>query len=199
MAEFHMLEIVVEELEGLLKFLKESTTQVQEGAKMHLVLERQKEILERQFKKFERGVTGWMFGYRINPVTHLPQHHNGIDLPEETGAKVLCPWSGDVIAAWCDIDGDNINGYAVKIRHAGAPVDETAYAHLTHFADGIGKGAKVKAGQVIGYVGETGRTLGAHLHFITRRYVNGKRTDVDPLPLLAAACGLAEIPVHEVG
>jgi murein DD-endopeptidase MepM/ murein hydrolase activator NlpD len=54
-------------------------------------------------------------------------------------------------------------GNYVRIRHSGTYA--TAYAHMNGFAKGLGKGSRVKQGQVIGYVGSTGRSTGPHLHY----------------------------------
>ena len=71
-------------------------------------------------------------------------------------------------------------GYFVKIRHNSEYT--TGYAHLKSFAKGIRPGVRVKQGQVIAYVGNTGRSTGPHLHYEVVK--NGKK--VDPLKIKAA-------------
>ncbi len=74
---------------------------------------------------------------------------------------------------------DAVNGRIVKIRHNGTY--STAYAHMNSFAKGIVKGSRVRQGQVIGYVGRSGRVTGPHLHFAMYRngsYVDPRRINV---------------------
>ena len=52
------------------------------------VINRQKEVLLYQLAKIQLGKTAWMFGYRIHPITHVPQRHNGLDLPDEVLKKL---------------------------------------------------------------------------------------------------------------
>jgi murein DD-endopeptidase MepM/ murein hydrolase activator NlpD len=68
---------------------------------------------------------------------------------------------------------DTVNGRIVKIRHNGTY--SSAYAHMNSFAKGITRGSRVRQGQVIGYVGRSGRATGPHLHFAM--YRNGKYVD----------------------
>ncbi len=103
--------------------------------------------------------------------------HDGIDYEGRVGEPVLAAADGVVNHS----DWHFEYGRTVKITHADR--FETLYAHLSHFAEGIGPGRKVRKGQVIGYVGMTGRSTGPHLHFST--IVNGRF--VDPEPYLSSA------------
>jgi murein DD-endopeptidase MepM/ murein hydrolase activator NlpD len=85
------------------------------------------------------------------------QFHNGIDLAAPIGTPVLCPEDGEVIAAWTDA----LNGNALRIIHNSSMI--TVYAHLQGYT--VAKGQKVSQGDLIGYVGNTGYSFGAHLHF----------------------------------
>ena len=69
-------------------------------------------------------------------------------------------------------------GRRVEVQHANGYV--TAYSHQSRFASGVRAGARVRQGQVIGYVGNTGHSFGAHLHFEVR--ING--SPVDPMGYL---------------
>ena len=92
------------------------------------------------------------------------------------GTKVFASGDGTVTQAkW--VGG---YGYFVKIRHNSEYT--TGYAHLKSFAKGIRPGVRVKQGQVIAYVGNTGRSTGPHLHFEVVK--NGRK--VDPLKIKAA-------------
>ena len=85
--------------------------------------------------------------------------HNGVDLLAPTGTPVLAAASGTVVGAAPNA------GYGNWIRIDHAQNVATVYGHLSAFAPGIGPGTKVERGQVIGFVGNTGRSTGAHLHF----------------------------------
>lgn len=156
-------------------------------------------ILARQFSKGKVSSEtlgaqwGWDWGWRVHPITGNVQWHNGIDLPSPTGTPVYAAWAGQISKKWVNHD---MNGNAVKISHASDTPDisSTAYVHLDAFGPNIEVGKRVAAGQLIGYVGSTGRSTGPHLHFIIRRKapatVDGvSRYDVDPLPYLQVASG----------
>jgi hypothetical protein len=98
------------------------------------------------------------FGMRYHPILHRWRMHEGVDLVWKVGAPVRAVASGRVIfKGW-------LGGYgkAVKIKHRGGYI--TLYAHLRGWAH-IHKGSYVHAGQVIGYLGNTGLSTGPHLHF----------------------------------
>lgn len=101
------------------------------------------------------------FGARIDPLDgHLSQH-NGVDLPAAEGTPVPVVKDGVVIAA-----GDR-GGYgnAVEVRHDDGTT--TLYAHLSGLA--ATRGDQVRAGETVGFVGQTGRSTGPHLHLELRR------------------------------
>lgn len=101
--------------------------------------------------------------------------HNGIDYESRVGQPILAAADGIV-----ELQGTHFEyGLTVKIRHAAQFT--TLYAHMSRFADGIAVGSSVRKGEVIGYVGMTGRSTGAHLHFST--IINGKFAD--PAPYLS--------------
>jgi murein DD-endopeptidase MepM/ murein hydrolase activator NlpD len=85
--------------------------------------------------------------------------HNGVDLLAPTGTPVLAAASGTVVGAAPNA------GYGNWIRIDHAQNVATVYGHLSAFAPGLVPGTKVERGQVIGFVGNTGRSTGAHLHF----------------------------------
>ncbi len=100
---------------------------------------------------------------RWHPVLHKWKAHLGIDFAARRGTPVMAAGSGTVI--WAHRMGSY--GNLVKIRHGDGY--ETRYAHLKAFRRGIRRGRHVKKGQVIGYVGTTGRSTGPHLHFELRK------------------------------
>ena len=110
------------------------------------------------------------YGYRIHPVYGTRKLHHGIDLRGRTGTNVYAVTNGKVIKAT-----NNGNGYGkeVRIRHDNGMI--TQYAHLSRIT--TRKGRRVKKGQIIGKVGNTGISTGAHLHFGVMkngRWVNPK-------------------------
>ena len=97
------------------------------------------------------------FGWRIHPVYGDWRFHNGVDLSAGFDTPIVASRSGKVvIAQWSDSAG-----YYVTIDHGDG--FQSKYLHMTHYIVGVGD--YVTAGQVIGYVGDTGVSKGAHLHF----------------------------------
>lgn len=98
------------------------------------------------------------FGYRPDPISKLTKFHSGMDFSAETGTKVYAPGDGVVLSA------DNANlGYGNMITIDHGYGYKTRYAHLNKFV--VREGQQVKRGQLIGYVGSTGKSTGAHLHY----------------------------------
>ena len=101
--------------------------------------------------------------------------HNGIDFEGKTGEPIYAAADGVI-----NHQGWYFNyGRTVKISHADN--FETLYAHMSRFDDSVGPGSHVRKGDLIGYVGSTGRSTGPHLHFST--IVNG--VFVDPAPYIS--------------
>jgi murein DD-endopeptidase MepM/ murein hydrolase activator NlpD len=124
--------------------------------------------------KFQRVSSGFDRA-RMHPVLHTVHAHLGIDYAAPTGTPVWAAASG-VITERGDAGGA---GNLIMIKHDGGI--ETAYMHLSKFADGLKVGQHVAAKTVIGYVGATGLTTGPHLHFGVRQ--NG--AFIDPTKLVA--------------
>ncbi len=99
------------------------------------------------------------FGKRRHPILGYTRMHTGTDFAAPTGTPIYAAGDGTVVSA-----GRN-GGYGnyIRIRHNGTY--QTAYAHLSRYAKKTRKGARVKQGQIIGYVGSTGRSTGPHLHY----------------------------------
>ena len=99
------------------------------------------------------------FGKRKHPILGYTKMHTGTDFAAPMGTPILASGDGEVVRAqWCGGGGN-----CVKIKHN--RVYQTIYAHMSKFGKGIKKGAKVKQGQIIGYVGSTGLSTGPHLHY----------------------------------
>jgi murein DD-endopeptidase MepM/ murein hydrolase activator NlpD len=97
------------------------------------------------------------FGYRTHPVTGQYKFHNGVDLANNQGTPIYAARSGRVTVATYG----GTYGYYVTINHGDGY--SSLYAHMTHYV--VSKGQDVKKGQLIGYMGSTGRSTGPHLHF----------------------------------
>lgn len=117
------------------------------------------------------------FGMRHHPVLKFTRLHSGVDFAAPPGTPILAAGAGHVIEA------GRFGGYGnwVKIAHDGNLA--TGYAHLSRIAPGVKRSARVRQGQVIGYVGSTGLSTGPHLHFELHR---GGRP-IDPLTMARTA------------
>ena len=115
------------------------------------------------------------FGFRRHPILGYNKLHQGTDFAAPTGTPIMASGSGVVErASWF-----GAYGKFIMIRHNSTY--KTAYAHLSGFAKGVRSGSRVQQGQVIGYVGSTGRSTGPHLHYEV--LVNGKRVNSQKLNL----------------
>lgn len=121
---------------------------------------------------YSRISSGFSYA-RKHPVTRKVQPHTGVDYAAPTGTPVMTVGDGTVIE--CQYRG--ANGNIVKIKHNS--VYTTAYLHLSRFAKGMKVGKRVRQGDVIGYVGSTGRSTGPHLDY--RIWKNG--TPINPLKM----------------
>ena len=97
------------------------------------------------------------YGYRIHPTLGYRKFHNGVDLANSQGTPIYAARSGKVTVATYG----STYGYYVTINHGDGY--SSLYAHMTHYV--VSKGDTVKKGQLIGYMGSTGRSTGPHLHF----------------------------------
>ena len=115
------------------------------------------------------------FGMRKHPIDGFNKMHRGTDFAAPSGTPIMASGSGVVTRArWCGGGGN-----CIKIKHNSTY--ETIYAHMKNFARGIKEGVRVKQGQIIGYVGSTGKSTGPHLHYEV--VVNGKKVNSQKLKL----------------
>ena len=135
-----------------------------------------KRSLDRKPMEFRSARISSRFGWRKHPILKKRILHSGVDYAAPTGSRIYA--SGDGVVKRAQWAGGY--GKYVVIRHNSEY--STGYAHMSNFAKGIKPGVRVKQGQVIGYVGSTGRSTGPHLHFEIIK--NGKK--VDPLKVKAA-------------
>lgn len=112
------------------------------------------------------------YGMRVHPITGKLARHNGVDIPAPYGTPIYATADGIVGRAQC------LGGYGnyVEIEHGNAI--ETRYGHMSSFV--VQPGQQVKKGDVIGYVGSTGRSTGNHLHYEVR--IDGE--PVNPMPFV---------------
>lgn len=99
------------------------------------------------------------FGKRRHPILGYTRMHRGVDFAAPRGTPIYA--AGDGVISYAGRKGGY--GNYIAIRHNGRY--STAYAHMKGFARGMGTGKRVRQGQVIGYVGTTGRSTGPHLHY----------------------------------
>ena len=135
----------------------------------------QKEFLKSplQYKYISSG-----FSYaRLNPITKQVSSHRGIDYAANAGTPAVSVGEGTIIqAGW-----NGYYGISATVRHN--DTYKTVYGHFQSLAKGIKVGAKVKQGQVIGYVGSTGQATGPHLHYEMHKfnqYVNPFLVEIPP-------------------
>jgi murein DD-endopeptidase MepM/ murein hydrolase activator NlpD len=115
------------------------------------------------------------FGMRKHPIDGFNKMHRGTDFAAPLGTPIMASGSGRIVkAGWCGGGGN-----CVKIKHNSTY--QTVYAHMSKFARGIKTGKKVKQGQIIGFVGSTGKSTGPHLHYEV--IVNGKKVNSQKLKL----------------
>lgn len=109
------------------------------------------------------------FGMRMHPVLGYSKMHKGVDFGAPTGTPIFAAGSGTII----EMGRKGAYGNYIRIKHNG--LYQTAYAHISSYAKGLKKGDKVSQGDVIAYVGSTGRATGPHLHY--EIMVNGEQVN----------------------
>ncbi|RJG07168.1 M23 family metallopeptidase [Noviherbaspirillum cavernae] len=117
-----------------------------------------------EFTRISSGFSG-----RVHPISGKWRQHQGVDFAAPTGTPIRA--SGDGVIDFAGVQGGY--GNVVVVKHWNNYT--TAYAHMSRFASGLRKGAKVNQGEVIGYVGSTGWSTGPHLHYEFR--VNNQPRD----------------------
>jgi len=106
------------------------------------------------------------FGMRFHPILNRMRMHTGVDYAAPTGTPIKATGDGKIIF----VGRKGGYGKAIIIKHAG--IYSTLYGHMSRFHRGMHSGKYVKQGQIIGYVGMTGRATGPHLHYEFR--INGR-------------------------
>ena len=115
------------------------------------------------------------FGMRKHPIDGFNKMHRGTDFAAPMGTPIMASGNGIVKkAGWCGGGGN-----CIVIKHNSTY--QTVYAHMSKFASGMRSGVRVKQGQIIGFVGSTGKSTGPHLHYEV--IMNGKRINSQTLKL----------------
>jgi murein DD-endopeptidase MepM/ murein hydrolase activator NlpD len=115
------------------------------------------------------------FGMRKHPIDGYNKMHKGTDFAAPMGTPIMASGNGIIKRArWCGGGGN-----CIKIKHNSTY--ETIYAHMKSFARGIKEGVRVRQGQIIGYVGSTGKSTGPHLHYEVIK--SGKKINSQKLKL----------------
>lgn len=109
------------------------------------------------------------FGMRRHPILGYSKMHTGVDWSAPHGTPIYASGNGVVDK----VGWESGYGKYIRVRHTNGY--ETAYGHMSGFARSMAPGARVRQGQVIGYVGSTGLSTGAHLHY--EILVNGRFVD----------------------
>jgi murein DD-endopeptidase MepM/ murein hydrolase activator NlpD len=108
--------------------------------------------------EFTRISSGFTMG-RFHPVLQKMRAHKGVDMAAPTGTKIKA--AGDSVVEFVGVKGGY--GNVVILKHANNV--KTVYGHMSRFAPGLKRGAKISQGQLIGFVGMTGMATGPHLHY----------------------------------
>ena len=117
------------------------------------------------------------YGKRRHPILGYSRMHQGLDFAAPTGTPIMA--AGDGVVEYAGRKG-NYGNY-IRLRHPNEY--HTVYAHLSRFGSGIRRGARVKQGETIGYVGSTGMSTGPHLHYEVHHrgsHVNPSTVDTPP-------------------
>ena len=128
------------------------------------------------------------FGLRRHPILGYRKSHKGVDFAARRGTPIKATGDGTIERA----NRYGSFGNYVRIRHASGY--KTAYAHLNGFARGIRAGKRVHQGDIIGYVGTTGRSTGPHLHYEV--HLNGKAINPQTLKM-ALGTKLSGAPLEQ--
>jgi murein DD-endopeptidase MepM/ murein hydrolase activator NlpD len=118
--------------------------------------------LARSFLRFPlefTNITSHFAHSRFHPILKVNIPHTGVDFAAKRGTPVRAVGDGAITLA----DWNGVYGKTVEIQHDSTYT--TRYAHLDRFAEGVRNGTAITKGQIIGYVGSTGRATGPHLHF----------------------------------
>lgn len=147
------LDIIAKQMVIQSKSLDEITNLAKDKEKLLAAVPAIQPVKNEDLKRMASG-----FGYRNDPFTKIRKFHAGMDFSAKTGTPIYA--TGDGVVARADAGATGYGNHIV-IRHGFGY--ETLYAHLSKYKARVGQ--KVKRGDIIGYVGSTGRSEGPHLHY----------------------------------
>src|SRR5262249_50158345 len=127
------------------------------------------------------GIMRSGFGFRRHPILGYSKMHTGVDWAAPYGTPIFVSGNGTVDK----VGWEGGYGKYIRVKHSNGY--ETAYGHMSAFARGIEPGKRVRQGQVIGFVGSTGLSTGAHVHYeivVNGRFVDPMRIRLPPWRLL---------------
>jgi len=164
--ETRVTELLDQDQQKLITGIRESLTRLNEDAndreksfnEILTFLHEQKSILAATPSIWP--VKGWVtseFGVRESPFRSGVEFHKGLDIATRFGKEIVAPADGLVITS----SNDSQDGNFIKIDHGHGVI--TVFCHLSRMA--VKQGMRVKKGGIIGYVGDTGRSTGSHLHY----------------------------------
>lgn len=164
---FNESELVIETSKKIDKLLKQLDVQRKSYEEV-IALAEEKELFlasipaispisDKSLTRFGSG-----YGYRIHPIYRTRKMHTGIDLTAPVGTDVYATGNGEVVAS-----GYNLGGYGNRIIIDHGFGFKTVYAHLNSIK--VKEGQKIKRGEIIGTVGNTGRSTAPHLHYEVRK------------------------------
>lgn len=160
-------ELMTESAEKMDKILKQLYIQSKSFDEVIMMALRKKEMLASipaiqplSNKDLKRMASG--FGFRIDPHYKTRAFHSGMDFTAPTGTPIYATGDGVIVRA-----DDSAEGYGNHIRIDHGYGYETLYAHLSKFKARVGQ--KVKRGDIIGLVGNTGKSVGPHCHYEVRK------------------------------
>lgn len=158
----HRQELAVRKMQDFLDRLRDSTRleEVRQQDLLHALRENRNVLSATPSIWPVNGFITSSFGGRISPFGGGGQFHKGLDISSRVGTPIVAPAEGTVIMA----APDGAYGNSVEVDHGGGTI--TKYAHMQKSV--VKPGQWVKRGEVLGYVGMTGRTTGPHLHYEVR-------------------------------
>lgn len=138
--------------------------------------------------KTKKGVPiAWLtsdYGWRMHPTLKYPKHHNGVDIGSQPSTPLYALEDGVVVRVFkSDVSG-NVVDIGYKLTSSGKFKYRVSYSHMVSRAL-VKKGDIVSKGQVVGFVGTTGRSTGPHLHLIVKKLQSdGSYDTTDPLKFI---------------
>ena len=179
----HPVETSDIRLAAQIAMLKNFVEPIYEYAMAHVeVIDQTPSILPILVPADKKTKTFWFssgFGKRIHPKTNEPEFHRGLDIATREDTPVIATADGIITR----FTKDRFLGNVIDVEHKAAKM-KTVYGHMSRFAEDMGRGKEVKRGDIIGFVGESGRSTGAHLHYGV--YLTDKERWINPKTFILA-------------